>query len=78
MRHFYQAGMDLWGGIQTRLQGGIHFHNVAAIGQADPIVKNILTSGTRHGLAPKLDALQCLGWDLKAVYRIRLVCCFLR
>ena len=33
MRHFYQAGMDLWGGIQTGPQGGVHFHYVAAIGQ---------------------------------------------
>ena len=32
--------MDLWRGIQTGPQGGIRFHHVAAIGQADLIVKD--------------------------------------
>ena len=40
--------------IQT--QGGIDFHHVAATGQVDLAVKDMLTRPTRHGLAARLQS----------------------
>jgi len=53
-RDFCQAGMGLWGGIQTRPEGGIHFHYVAANGLVDLMVRGMLTRSTRHGLTARL------------------------
>jgi hypothetical protein len=57
---------------------GTHFHYVAANGQVDMMVRGMLTRSTRHGLTARLGALQCLGWDMKAVYRIRRIADLLR
>ena len=56
---------EIWG------YGGTHFHYVAAIGQADLKVKNMLTRLTRHGLTARL------GYDVNLQDGLGLRCVFI-